>query len=349
MPARALESRQPGDASDTDRFAELTGSLRRELLVHCYRMLGSLDDAQDTVQETYLRAWRSLDSFAGRASMRVWLYRIATNACLSALSRRNSRRLPSDVTTPTGGPPDPQTGRAAGAGLPETEWLQPIPGILLPAVAADPAVIVDARSSVRLAFVAALQHLPARLRAVLILRDVLAFRAAETAEMLGTTTAAVNNALPRARARLAEAAPSLMDTDEPSEPHSRALVDQYTMAFQNADIDTLIGLLRADVTWQMPPQVAWYAGRAAVGRFIAAQVLGAPGDWLMVPTSANGQPAVAAYLRGRSGIHHAHGVQVLALAADRVAGVVTFLEPGLFTAFGLPAVMDPRTRPVDQW
>jgi RNA polymerase sigma-70 factor (ECF subfamily) len=321
-------------ATDGEEFERLTEPFRRELLAHCYRMLGSVDDAEDLVQETYLRAWRSFDGFEARSSLRTWLYRIATNACLTAVERRGRRPLPSDL----GDPGEP--GQRLAPAQPEIGWLQPIPDALLPA-AADPAVLVAARSSVRLALVAALQYLPPRQRVVLILRDVLAWRAVEVADLLGTTPAAVHSTLQRARYQLARAAPTEVETSEPVEPEGRALLDRYVAAFEDADITALMQLLREDVVWEMPPFMAWFAGREAVGRFISAQVFGSPGTWKLVRADANGHPALAAYLRGPDGIHHAHAIQVLTVTAAGIARVVTFLDPGLFTAFDLPRVYGP--------
>jgi RNA polymerase sigma-70 factor (ECF subfamily) len=316
--------------SDSAEFVRLTDPFRRELLAHCYRMLGSIHDAEDLVQETYLRAWRSFDGFEGRSSVRTWLYRIATSACLTAIERRSRRPLPSGLVGPSDDPEAP-----LGPAQPGIAWLQPIPDALLAAPPDDPATMVASRGSVRLALVAALQHLPARQRAVLILRDVLAWRAVEVAELLDTTTAAVNSVLQRARAQLAQVAPAEDEVVEPTEPGHRALLDRYVAAFEEADITALTKLLRDDAVLEMPPFLTWFAGREAVGRFFAYQVLGSPGSWRMVPTNANGQPAVAAYLRGRDGVYHAHAIQVLTLTATGIARIDTFLDASLFATFGL--------------
>ena len=318
-----------------EEFADLTDPFRRELLAHCYRMLGSVDDAEDLVQETYLRAWRSYDGFEGRSSLRTWLYRIATSACLTALEQRSRRPLPSGLAGPSDDPERPPV-----PALPEVAWLQPIPDTLLAGATVDPAATIASRESVRLALVAALQHLPAKQRAVLILRDVLAWRAVEAAELLGTTSAAVNSLLQRARAQLEQVAPVEDEVAEPTEPDRRALLDQYMAAFENADVTALMRLLREDIVWEMPPFATWFEGREAVGRFIASQVFGPPDAWRMVPTGANGQPAVAAYRRGPDGAHHAHAIQVLTVTATGIARIVTFLEPDLFAAFGLATVHD---------
>jgi RNA polymerase sigma-70 factor (ECF subfamily) len=321
--------------ADREEFARLTEPLRRELLAYCYRMLGSVHDAEDLVQETYFRAWRSYAGFEGRSSLRAWLYRIATNRCLTALEHRSRRPLPSGLGGPSDDPNLP-----LAAERPEIAWLQPIPDALVTSAETDPAAIVAARGSLRLALVAALQHLPARQRVVLILRDVLAWPAAEVAELLGTTTAAVKSALQRARARLEQAAPVEDQVVEPAGPAQRALLDRYMAAFEAADMATLMRLLREDAEWEMPPLPTWFAGREAIGRFLARQVFGVPRAWRMVATSANGQPAVAAYLRGGDGGYDAHAIQVLTVTATGIARVVAFLDRSLFVSFDLPTTYD---------
>jgi RNA polymerase sigma-70 factor, ECF subfamily len=320
-------------------FARLTEPLRAELLAHCYRMLGSVHDAEDQVQETLLRAWRSFGAFEGRASLRTWLYRIATNACLRALETRARRPLPSGLGAPASDPDAPFA--AAVAEVPEmTEitWLEPFPDARLPRGGpADPASIVAARADTRLALIAALQYLPARQRAVLLLRDVLGWRAAEVAGLLGTSTAAVNSMLQRARAQLGDAAPARDQIREPADPRDRELVGRYAAAFADADVAALMRLLTADAVFEMPPQPMWLAGRAAVGAFLGARVLGEPGRFRLVPVPANGQPGLATYLRGPGGAFHAEALQVLTTGGGRVARVTAFRDPGLFAVFGLPA------------
>jgi RNA polymerase sigma-70 factor (ECF subfamily) len=320
---------------DDEEFVRLTTPFRRELLAHCYRMLGSYDEAEDLVQETYLRAWRAYDGFEGRSSLRLWLHRIATRTCLNALAARGRRPLPSGL----GGPSDDPEGRpvVADAGFP---WLQPIPDRVLGPVPDDPAAVIATRGSLRLALVAAMQHLPARQRAVLLLRDVLACSAGEVAEMLGTTTAAVNSALQRARAQLAHVAPAEDELAEPADRQRRSLLDRYVAAFENADVDELLRLLRADVVLEMPPLLSWYAGRAAVRRFFSAHVLTGSAAFRVVPTGANGQPAFAAYLRGRDGIYRAHAIHVLTLGRGGIARIVVFLDHHLFAGFGLMPTLD---------
>jgi RNA polymerase sigma-70 factor (ECF subfamily) len=314
----------------SEDFAGLTGQFRGELLAHCYRMLGSAGEAEDLVQETYLRAWRSFDGFEGRASVRTWLYRIATNACLTAIERRGRRPLPSGL----GGPAeDPEASLVAG---PEVPWLQPFPGTLLAGEREDPAAVAVSRAGIRLAFVAALQYLSAKQRAVLILRDVLEWPAAEVADLLGTTTTAVNSGLRRARAQLAQALPAEDELAEPAEPDRRALLDRFAAAIEDADASALAELLREDVALEMPPIMTWFTGRPAVAGFIAAHLLTEPGRLRLVPVMANGQPAFAVYEREPGGGYHAHAVVVLTVTRTGIARIVSFQNPGLFGSFGLP-------------
>ena len=305
-------------------FADLTEPFRRELLAHCYRMLGSVDDAEDVVQETYLRAWRSYDRFEGRSSLRTWLYQIATNACLTAREHRARRALPSGLGAPG-------EDRDAGSGL---EWLQPMPDALVTAESDDPAVIAATRDSLRLALIASFQYLPPRQRAVLLLREVLAFSADDVARMLGTSTVAVKSALQRARARLSDVAPADHQIAEPTEPAARSLLDQYIAAFETADAAALERLLRRDAMLELPPSSVWFAGGEAIATAVAG--LGYPGEWRMIPTAANGQPAAAAYRRGADGSYRAYGVVVLTVSPTGIARIVVFGDPGLFGRFGLP-------------
>jgi len=312
-------------------FASVAAQFRGELLAYCYRMLGSIDEAEDLVQETYLRAWRSFGAFEGRASARTWLYRIATNACLTALERRARRPLPAGLGAPD---EDPAVPLVAG---PEVPWLQPFPG-----APADPANAVVAREGIRLAFVAALQYLSARQRAVLIMRDVLDWPAAEAADLLGMTTTAVNSALRRARDQIAAALPAGSDAAdvsglvEPDDPARRALLDRYAAAIENADASALAGLLREDIALEMPPLLTWFAGRDTVLRFVAASLLPGPGLLRLVPVTANGQPAFAVYERDPDGTFHAHAIQVLTITDTGIARIVAFADPSLFGPFGLP-------------
>jgi RNA polymerase sigma-70 factor (ECF subfamily) len=314
----------------TDDFAGLTGRFRGELVAHCYRMLGSAEEAEDLVQETYLRAWRSFDRFEGRASVRTWLYRIATNVCLTAIERRGRRPLPSGLGAPA------ENAEAPLAAGPQVPWLQPFPGVVPAADGADPAAVIMSRAGIRLAFVAALQRLSARQRAILILRDVVEWPAAEVAELLGTTTTAVNSGLRRARAQLAESLPGEDELSESAEPGRRALLDQFAAAIENADADALAGLLRADVALEMPPLLTWFSGRAAVTDFIAAHFLTEPGGLRLVPVTANGEPAFAVYQRERSGAYQAHAILVPAVTPAGIARIIAFQDLGLFKVFGLP-------------
>jgi RNA polymerase sigma-70 factor, ECF subfamily len=336
----ARETDREWQMPTSEEFARLSDVFRPELLAHCYRMLGSVHDAEDQVQETLVRAWRSYGEFEGRASLRTWLYRIATNACLRALENRGRRPLPSGLGGPrddAAAPPDGPTSEIA--------WLQPIPDAMFVPEAADPAATVASRQSMRLALVAALQYLPPRQRAVLLLRDVLRWRAAEVAEMLDTTTAAVNSTLQRARAQLEQVAPAEDEVYEPSDPQQRALLDRYATAFENADVPGLMELLRTDAVFEMPPQPMWFAGRELIGRFLATWVL-RPGKFRFVAAAANGQPTLAAYLREDDGNYHAHAVQVLTFAGASIAHVVSFNDPDLLATFGLPLTLpDARFAP----
>ena len=317
----------------SEDFAGLTGQFRGELLAHCYRMLGSAEEAEDLVQETYLRAWRSFAGFEGRSSVRTWLYRIATNVCLTAIERRGRRPLPSGLG---GAAEDPQ---AQLVRAPEVPWLQPFPDLLAGGYE-DPAAVTVTRTGIRLAFVAALQYLSARERAVLILRDVLDFPAAEAADLLGTTTTAVNSGLRRARAQLAQALPAEDELAEPTDPAQRALLDRFAAAFENADANALAELLREDVVLEMPPLLTWFAGRATVTSFMASRVFARFGGFRMVSVMANGQPAFAAYTRGDDGSYHAHEVLVPTVTKTGIARIVVFLSPELVTMFGLPDEFD---------
>jgi RNA polymerase sigma-70 factor, ECF subfamily len=320
-------------ASAKDEFIRRTERYRPELRAHCYRMLGSPDDAEDAVQETYVRAWRSFDSFEARSSERTWLYRIATNTCLTALQRHGRRVLPSGLGTPSDDPSAPPNSADPGV-----RWLQPIPDTMVSSEANDPATVVATRESMRLALVASLQYLPPRQRAVLILREVLGWRTAEVARTLDMSVAAVKSALQRARARLDEVAPVEGRVTTLTEPECRELLEQYIAAFQNADAAALERLLRKDATLEAPPLRTWYAGIQFCMPYMATHVLGSPGHWRMLPTSANGQPAVAAYYRGRDGRYRPYGVVVLTATAEGISRIVSFGNPELVTTFGFPAV-----------
>ncbi|MFK4543049.1 RNA polymerase sigma-70 factor (ECF subfamily) [Streptomyces tendae] len=333
----ATQGNEPPATPGGGDFTAATIGFRRELLTYCYRMLGSLDEAEDVVQETYLRAWRAYPAFEHRSSVRTWLYRIATNACLTAGTQKARRPLPSGMVGPSG-----DADARDLAERPDISWLQPFPGPSAQSGFSDPALAVESRGSLRLAFVAALQLLPPRQRAVLILRDVLAWRAAEVADLLGMSTVAVKSVLQRARAQLAKSPPAESEVREPSEPRLRGLLEAYVSAFETADVSGLVRLLREDAQFEMPPFSTWFSGREAVTRFVASRVLGGPGGLRLLPTRANGQPAVAAYRRGADGGYRAHAVHVLTTDADaRVSRIVAFLDAGLFPRFGLPPGFPP--------
>jgi RNA polymerase sigma-70 factor (ECF subfamily) len=308
-------------------FARRTEPFRKELLAHCYRLLAAVDEAEDAVQETYLRAWRSYSTFEGRSSIRVWLYRIATNACLTALEQRGRRALPSGL----GAPATDLTPGSAPAGV---DFVEPIADSLVSS-SADPATIVTTRESLRLALIAALQFLPPKQRAVLILRDVLAFRAAEVATMLDTSVAAVKSTLQRARARLDETAPSRGGVSEPTDPEAQALLAEYITGFENADTAALERALRADAAIEMVGTTTWFSGRVMCLRLLA-EAVGSPGDWRMIPIIANGQPAVGAYTRTLGG-WEPYGIAVLTPTPTGLTHIHVFSIPSLVTRFGLPA------------
>lgn len=313
--------------STSEDFTVRTDPYRRELMAHCYRMLGSVHDAEDLVQETMLRAWRAYDRYdPSRATLRTWLFRIATNACLTAIEQRGRRPLPSGLG-PAG--QDPEQPLVRGEEVP---WLQPIPDGLL----GDPADVLVHRGSLRLAFVAALQLLPARQRAVLILREVLDWPIADVASSLDMSAAAVNSALQRARARLGQSKLNEDQVGELTDPAGRAQVERYAAAFENTDLAALEKLLTEDVLLEMPPFPTWFAGRDAVIRFIARVFALRGTDWRMVPTGANGQPALAAYVRARDGGYILNTLQVFTVTNRGISHNTAFQDPDLFASFGLP-------------
>jgi RNA polymerase sigma-70 factor, ECF subfamily len=314
---------------DSAGFVRDTEPFRRELLAHCYRMLGSIQDAEDLVQETYLRAWRSYGGFEGRSSVRTWLYQIATNGCLTELARHSRRVLPSGLCDP-----EPDPGAYPEEAGTQVNWLQPAPDAMVTPDSADPAAIVAAREGLRLALIASLQYLPPRQRAVLVLRDVLAFPATEVAVMLGTTTVSVKSALQRARARLSELGLAAGQITEPAAPRARALLDQYIAAFENADAAALERLLIEDATIEATPLRTWFAGRKTCVPFLRDHVLGSPGDWRMLATSANGQPAAAAYTRDQRGNYQPYGICVLTVTSAGIRRISSFGDPRLVTVFG---------------
>jgi RNA polymerase sigma-70 factor, ECF subfamily len=322
-----------GSASAREEFLERAQQYRPELLAYCYRMLGSYVDAEDAVQETYLRAWRSYDSFEARSSERTWLYRIATNTCLTFLAHHSRRVLPSGLSGPSDDPSVPPNSNDS-----TVRWLQPVPDARIGTDENDPATIVAGRDSVRLALIVSLQYLPPRQRAVLILREVLAWTAAEVGALLDMSVAAVKSALQRARARLDEVAPSPDRPTRLTEPEQRGLLERYIAAFEAADPAALERLLRQDATLEAPPLRTWYAGIRTCLPYMAEHVMGSPHFWRMFPTRANGQPAVAAYTRGPDGRFLPYGIVVLTVDADGIAAITAFGDPDLVTAFGFPAV-----------
>jgi RNA polymerase sigma-70 factor (ECF subfamily) len=320
-----------------DEFIVQAEPHRRELLAHCYRMTGSLHDAEDLVQETYLRAWKAYSAFEGKSSLRTWLYRIATNTCLTSLEGRQRRPLPVGLGAPSSDPTDELVERQ------EVPWLQPLPD--LHADAADPSQIVGSRESVRLAFVAALQHLSARQRAVLVLRDVLRWKAAEVADAIGASTAAVNSLLQRARAQLDAVGPSADDRLQPPDSaDTRDRLAAYIAAFEDYDIDRLVEMFTAEAIWEMPPFDSWYQGPDAIGSLIRQQCpASGPGDMRLLPLVANGQAAAAMYMRdggkpaGKyAGNYVPFQLHVVDMTAQGVSHVVAFLDTTLFATFGLP-------------
>jgi RNA polymerase sigma-70 factor, ECF subfamily len=313
-------------------FAATAEPFRRELLVHCYQMLGSVQEAQDLVQDTMLRAWRAHERYdPDLASMRTWLYHIATNACLNALEGRSRRPLPSGV-----GPAfdDPDAAFVPGFEVP---WLQPIPDRLLGGGPDDPAVLAAERSGLRLAVVAALQLLPAKQRAVLILRDVLGFTAAEVAVLLDLSTAAVNSALQRARATFA--GPRL-DAETLKEPElaQRVLVDRYMSAFERADVQELTRMLAEEVVLEMPPMWNWYFGAVAYARFMARVFNTRGGAWRTVPISANRQPGMVAYSR-LADQYQLHTLQVFTVEEGVILRTTVYQDPEVFALFDLPKIL----------
>jgi RNA polymerase sigma-70 factor (ECF subfamily) len=310
-----------------ETFERLVAPYRRELTAHCYRMLGSVQDAEDAVQETLLAAWRGLGGFEGRSSVRTWLYRIATHACLRLSSGRPRRLL-----SPDHGPARSDRWDL-GSPVAGPVWLEPWP------TAADPADEYVSRESVELAFVAALQHLPATQRAVLILREVLQYSAAETASLLDTTPASVNSALQRARASVGERLPAVSQRDELSALGAdgrRELVDAFVAAWESADVSALLALLTEDVRFTMPPLPAWYSGRVSVGHFLTERVFATP--WRLRPVEFNGQPGFACYQRSpEDGVFRLSGVNVLSLRDGLITHLNTFIDPDLLPLLGLPA------------
>ena len=325
---------------DEQAFRDLTDPHRRELQVHCYRILGSVQDAEDMVQETLLAAWRGLAGFEERASLRSWLYRIATNRSLNWL--RDSDRRPKSMLGADGWPDMPEPTRVG-----EPIWLQPYPDSLLeglPDRADGPEARYETKEAVGLAFVSGLQRMAPMQRAVLVLRDVLGYRAAEVAGMLDSTEAAVSSALQRARATMEEAPARPEGAALPDSPAERELLSRFADAFERTDVDALVALMTDDAWVRMPPERYEYQGHAAIAEFIRTRSIWQPGVRLqVVPTRANGQPAFGYYVRdAQTGIARAAGLMVLTLEGDRVSALTRFGDTGVFPFFGLP-----RTVPAD--
>jgi RNA polymerase sigma-70 factor, ECF subfamily len=328
-PRALLDRARNGDAK---AFEEITRPYVRELHLHCYRMLGSFHDAEDLVQETLLRAWGGIHAYRGDATVRTWLYRVATHACLDVLKSGARRILPSSHVPPA----DPE--RPGRPAIGEPLWLEPYPDRLLDELA-DPADLLAGRESVQLAFLAAIQLLSPRERAALLLREVVGFAADETAGLLGTTVASVNSSLQRGRARLAEArAASALPASHVGGPGERDLVDRYVEAFERGDVPALVRLLRDDVTMTMPPDPAWFRGRDDVGRFLDRWVFGTRGPMRLIREGANRQPGVAVYERWVDGNWHGLSLQVLSFDESAIAEITGFVGTEMFGSFGLDAV-----------
>jgi RNA polymerase sigma-70 factor (ECF subfamily) len=315
--------------------AELESALeqhRAELTAYAYRMLASSFEAEDAVQEAMLRAWRSYSGFEGRAALRSWLYRITTNVCLDMLNGRERRARPMDMG------PAQSADSPLGEPLPEVTWLEPIPDGQITPAAADPAEVAELRESVRLAFVAALQHLPPRQRAVLILREVLRWKATEVAELLETSVQSVNSALQRARAALG--AGDVAGATEPVRDDERALLERYVAAFESYDMDSLTSLLQEDATWNMPPYALWLQTHEDIVKWCLGPGIGCRGSRL-VPTIANGMPAFGQYKPGPDGGLEPWSLQVLELSGGAISGITFFLDTErLFPLFGLPSRLE---------
>jgi RNA polymerase sigma-70 factor (ECF subfamily) len=332
-----LEAAQRGDEA---AFGRLVEAHRGALHAHCYRMLGSVQDAEDALQDAMLRAWRGLSRFEGRSSLRSWLYRIATNACLSAIERRPKRVLPIDY----GPPADPHDG--PGEPLVESVWVEPYPDetLGLEDGYAAPEARYEQRESVELAFVAALQHLPPLQRAVLILREVLGFSAGEVAASLDSTPEAVYSALQRAHASVEQRLPEQSQQETVrslGDERLRSLVESYVRAWEESDVEAIVGMLTEEATLSMPPMASWFRGREVVGDFLAGRPLTGGRRWRLVPARASGQVAFGHYIWDPdSSAWLPHGLNVITLAGDRVEEIIAFLTPETFPRFGLPEQLD---------
>ena len=329
-------------AANPQQFGELTEPYRRELQIHCYRILGSLQEAEDMVQETMLKGWKRIETYEGLASFRAWLYKIATNTCLDFLDSKRSRRLLPFQNSPAS---DPQTILPPA---PEITWLEPLPDEWLQDTnAVDPEARYSESESVSISFLIALQILPPRQRAVLILRDVLDFSAIETGEVLELTVSSVNSLLHRARKTLAENYQAETAIKPPTDEKTQSLLDRYVRAWKTADVDGLVALLKRDAILAMPPSPSWYQGKYAIGKFVAASVFGEAGmfpgkarnRWQFLRTRANASTALAMYKRDDKDQYEAFGLQVLILKGDRIAQIINFIDPNLPSRFGLPSLL----------
>jgi RNA polymerase sigma-70 factor (ECF subfamily) len=336
-----VELLQRAKTGDRDAFQRLGEPHRAELQLHCYRMLGSLHDAEDLVQDTYLRAWRGLERFEARTSFRRWLYRIATNACLNALASRASSRR---VLTDTSG--EPSSGMPGREPASEIAWLEPYPDAALEQIAdatPGPDARYELREAVQLAFIAAIQLLPPRQRAALLLRDVLGWSAAEVARLLDASVASVNSSLQRARSMIEKRLPADRPRTAPMLPPSheqQALLERYLRSWEMADVGAFVALLKEDAVLTMPPWPLWYRGREAIGTFFAWTARpGGNGPYRLVPTAANGQPAFAFYSRFQGSEWRSHSIQLLTIQDDLVAEMTSFVTSAQFQAFGLDAVL----------
>jgi len=325
--------RTAGPVAPTAELMPQLEGYRSELTGYCYRMLGSAFEAEDAVQETLVRAWRALDKFEGRSALRSWLYRIATNVCLDMLTSRQRRARPMDLG------PASSAHETLGPRLPEAAWIEPIPDDRVVPTGGDPADVAVARESIRLAFMAALQHLPPRQRAVLILREVLRWRASEVAELLETSVASVNSALQRARATLSQVRKSGTPT-EPMDEERAALLSRYVDAFERYDMDSLTSLLHEDATWNMPPYDLWLQTHADIRYWCLGPGIGCRGSRL-ISTTANGSPAFGQYKPSPTGGLEPWSIQVLEITDGRISGITFFLDTQrFFPLFGLPPHLD---------
>ena len=324
---QAVESRRPAPGEVDARLE----AHRIELTAYCYRMLGSAFEAEDAVQDTMVRAWKSIERFEGRSSLRSWLYKIATNVCFDMLDGRQRRALPMDM-----GPAQPADPALLGSPLPEVTWLQPVPDSRVVPADGDPAQVAELAQTIPLAVVATLQHLPPRQRSVLILREVLQWPAADVADLLGTTIASVNSALQRARATLAANDVTSFDEAKPLDDAQRHLLDRYVDAFERYDMNALTELLTEDASWSMPPYALWLQTHDDIRAWCLGPGIGCEGSRL-VPIEANGAPAFAQYKPHPDGGHEAWSLQVLEVDDDRITGIMFFLDvEAIYPMFGLP-------------